>query len=191
MLNRGKNIIIVAPSGTGKSTLIKMLSEKYPNLKWSVSTTTRAKRAGEVEGRDYFYVSENKFTEMISGEMFVEWAKVHGNYYGTSKSFVENGLSNGLNLLFDLDLQGVDSFKKLFPHDTVVIFIKPPSIDVLAQRLLKRNTDSEEVIQRRLQSAEKEITRADDFDHTIVNNDLEEAFTDLVKIIDRVIKNEK
>ena len=183
----GKILVIVAPSGTGKSTLIKRLKDDFPILLESVSYTTRSIREGETNGKSYFFVSKDDFLEMKSKDEFLEWALVHGNYYGTSKSFVSQKLEEGEFILFDLDVQGTDSFKDYFGDKANVIFIAPPSVEVLEQRLRGRGTESEESLQVRLTNARNELKRQDDFDFKIINDDLERAYKDLKNIVTRIL----
>ena len=186
--DKGKIIVIVAPSGTGKSTLLARLKKEIPALKWSVSMTTRPQREGEVHGVDYFYASISEFEEKIKEDAFVEWAKVHSNYYGTEKKFIDEGIANGEFLLFDLDVQGCDSFKKIYGDDAKIIFIEPPSVEELEKRLLARATDDHAVIQERLNNAKKELKRADHFDYKVVNDDFDRAYADLKKVVMEIIE---
>ena len=185
---KGKLIIIVAPSGTGKSTLIVRLKNDFPELKESISYTTRSPRKGEIHGEQYFFISVDEFIKMRDQEQFLEWAEVHTNFYGTSKSFVEQKLNEGEALLFDIDVQGTDSFKTYFKDVAKAIFIAPPSIEVLKERLLTRGTDSDKVIDTRLENAKKEILRKDDFDFCVKNNDLEKAYTDLKRTVEEILR---
>ncbi len=175
----GKLIIIVAPSGAGKTTLIKRLRQDFPNLNWSISCTTRPARQGEVDGESYFFLSEQDFLQKRDQGEFVEWAQVHAHYYGTLRSYVNAVLEQGGLTLFDVDVQGADALKKNYPRQSLAFFIAPPSLEVLEQRLRKRGTDSDEVIQRRLTNAKHELTRQHDYDFLIVNENLEQAYQKL------------
>lgn len=188
MKKRGKIIVIVAPSGTGKSTLLSQVKEDISQLVWSISCTTRPQRAGEVDGKDYFFITTEDFEQKLANDEFVEWAKVHNNYYGTLKSFVDEGLESGKMLLFDLDVQGCDSIRKIYPDDTSIIFIEPPSVEELEMRLRKRATDDTGTINLRLFNAKKELERKNDYDFNVVNDDFERAFCDLKKIITSLIE---
>lgn len=187
MSRKGIIIVIVAPSGTGKSTLIERLKNDIPRLEWSVSYTTRPKRTGEVHGKDYFFIEESQFKAMIEREEFVEWAKVHSNYYGTSKSFVRQGLELGKTLLFDLDVQGCDEIKKEFKEDSHVIFIEPPSIEELEKRLRGRATDSNETIELRVSNAKSELLRKNDYDSLVMNDEVERAYQELKNLVNKLI----
>lgn len=184
----GKMIVICAPSGTGKSTLINRLKADHPELQWSVSCTTRPMRAGEVDGKDYHFIAVADFEKQIADGQFIEWAKVHSNYYGTSKIFVNKCLDSGHSMLFDLDVQGVDSMKRIYGKDANVIFIEPPSIEELEKRLVVRGTDKTEVIKERVANARRELTRKNDFDHLIMNDDVERAYKQLKSVVERILK---
>ncbi|MBT3235513.1 MAG: guanylate kinase [Bdellovibrionales bacterium] len=188
--SKGNIVVIVAPSGSGKSTLIKRLRQEIPSLKESVSHTTRPIRPGEVDGVNYFYIAKDEFEQKVESDDFLEWAKVHGNYYGTSKQFVDNEIANGHSILFDLDVQGSDSFRNYFGEKAKIIFIQPPSIEELEKRLMARDTESLEVIQIRLENARREITRKDDYDYCVVNNDLETAYQDLLSVVLTILGGE-
>lgn len=179
----GKLIVIVAPSGAGKSTLIKKLKEEFPQLKESVSYTTRPIRQGEVEGKSYFYIDLSTFQKMKDQSEFLEWAQVHSNYYGTSKKFVEEGLKRGDDLLFDLDVQGADSFKEYFGARAKAIFIAPPNLDTLRSRLRGRGTENTQVINLRLFNASSELDRKNDYDYLVLNDEFEVAYSELKRIV--------
>jgi guanylate kinase len=182
-MRKGKLIVIVAPSGSGKSTLIKRLRAEFPNLKESVSYTTRPMRKGEIDGLSYNFIDVDTFLKMREGGEFIEWAEVHGNYYGTSKKFVEERLAEGEDILFDLDVQGTDNMKVYFGERAQAIFIAPPSVDELESRLRGRGTESTGVINIRIMNSKKEILRKDDYDYCVVNDELEKAYTDLKNVI--------
>lgn len=184
----GKLIVIVAPSGTGKSTMIKRLKEDFPSLVESVSYTTRPIRNGEVHGKSYFFVSREEFLAKKDADEFLEWAEVHGNFYGTSKQFVESCLEEGKHLLFDLDVQGTDSMKNYFGTKANVIFISPPSVEELEKRLRNRGTEETHVINIRLMNARKELLRKNDFDFLIYNDDIEQAYKNLSEITAKILE---
>ena len=185
-MNRGKLIVIVAPSGTGKSTLLERLKQELP-LKWSVSCTTRAAREGEKDGVDYHFLTRDKFEALIDQDEFIEWAEVHQNYYGTRKSIVDKGLEQGDNLLFDLDVQGCDSMKHIYGDEAKVIFIEPPTVEDLELRLRQRATDSTAVIEIRLNNARNELKRKNDYDYNIVNDEIDRAYKELKTIVTKII----
>ncbi len=180
-------IVICAPSGTGKSTLLNRLKTDIPDLVWSVSCTTRAIRVGEIHGRDYFFIKAHNFEKQIADQEFIEWAKVHSNYYGTSKRFVNEGLANNWKMLFDLDVQGADAMKKIYGDQAQVIFIEPPSIEELEKRLRARGTDSDEVINERIKNARKELENKNKYDHLILNDDVDAAYQKLKTVVQRIL----
>ena len=180
-------IVICAPSGTGKSTLLNRLKLDIPELVWSVSCTTRAIRNGEVHGRDYYFIKTETFEDQIANDEFIEWAKVHSNYYGTSKRFVTEGLAHNRKMLFDLDVQGADAMKNIYGDEVQVIFIEPPSVEELEKRLRNRGTDSDKVILERVENARKELMRKLDFDQIILNDDVEKAYQNLKSLVQRMI----
>jgi guanylate kinase len=188
-MRKGKIIIIVAPSGSGKSTLIKRLKVDLPELLESVSFTTRGIRDGEINGASYNFINSEEFEAKIKTNDFLEWAKVHGNYYGTSKEFVEQQLSAGKNLLFDLDIQGTDSFKNYFCQEANAIFIEPPSMEELERRLRGRGTDSTGTINLRVNNSKQEILRKNDYDYCIVNDELERAYNELKSIVKGILES--
>ena len=183
----GKLIVIVAPSGTGKSTMIKRLKTDFPSLLESVSYTTRPIRPGEVDGKSYFFINREIFEKMIEQNEFLEWANVHGNYYGTSKKFVEESIESGNHLLFDLDVQGTDSMKAYFKDRAKAIFIAPPSVEELEKRLRNRGTETTQVINVRLMNAKKELLRKNDYDFMVYNDDIENAYENLKNITQSIL----
>jgi guanylate kinase len=189
MEKQGKIIVIVAPSGTGKSTLIKRIKDHFPVLRESVSYTTRKPREGEVDGVAYNFVSEEDFLKMRDNNEFLEWAEVHGNYYGTNKNFVQSQLDQGQCVLFDLDVQGTDEMKKYFGDQAQVVFIAPPSIEELEKRLTNRGTESEESLSIRLNNAKNELKRKDDYDFCVINDDLERAYSRLKDVFEGIINS--
>lgn len=178
-----KLVIIAAPSGTGKTTLCTRLLRDIPELMLSVSMTTRAPRGEEKHGEHYFFVTHEEFQARINQNGFAEWAHVHGNFYGTSRDFVEKAFQAGKSLLLDIDVQGADQLKVSYPEDTLRIFLEPPSKEELERRLRTRGTDSEESIQKRLKAVELEMAKKHHFDHAIVNDDLEKAYLQLSGIV--------
>ncbi len=173
--------IISAPSGTGKTTLSKELIDFFPRLRQSVSFTTRPMRAGEVDGRDYHFVSPETFDDMVRDGAFAEWAEVHGNRYGTSLQTLEEARRAGLDLLLDIDCQGAAQIRRSYRRG-VFIFILPPSFEELERRLLGRQTDTAEVIERRIFNARREVREAVWYDYIVVNEDLGAASADLKAI---------
>ena len=184
-MNRGSNafaIVVSGPSGVGKSTLERRLVEADPMLVSSISTTTRSPRDGEKTGRDYFFVDRDVFEHMKQQEL-VEWAEVHGEYYGTPRRFVENEISNGRDVLLNIDVQGGIRVKKVFP-DAVMIFIFPPSFETLKERIHRRGDDESIDIDTRMKNAIEEINASDQYDYLIVNDDLDEAVRQIQAVID-------
>jgi guanylate kinase len=179
---QGLLIVITAPSGAGKSSLIAAALKADPALRLSVSYTTRSPRASEQDGREYHFVSENVFLEMLERGEFLESAEVHGFRYGTSEAAINRELAAKHDLILEIDWQGAQQVRRLFP-DCIGIFILPPSIDELERRMQKRGQDSEEVIRRRMAVARDEISHSPEFDYAIINKDFEEASQDLLAII--------
>ncbi len=179
---RGIIFVFSAPSGTGKTTLCRMVLDTFPEMRLSVSYTTRRPRANEQDGRDYHFVSEERFREMIEREEFIEWAEVHGHLYGTSKYELDRMLSKGFDLILDIDVQGARRIKNS-GVEGVFIFLSPPSLEVCRQRLEKRGLDSKKEIERRLKNARDEISEAFWYDYIIINDSLEDAFEKLKSII--------
>lgn len=176
-VDRGVLAIVSSPSGAGKTTLTRrLLAEFHPRLEFSVSHTTRPMRPGEVEGRDYHFVTPARFQEMIERGEFAEHAYVHRNRYGTAQAPVEAALARGNDMIFDVDWQGADALSARWPEDSLKIFILPPSLDALAARLRTRATDDPSVIAQRLEKALEELGHFEEYRHLIVNDDLERAY---------------
>ncbi|MFQ3243710.1 MAG: guanylate kinase [Arenicella sp.] len=178
----GKLFIISAPSGAGKTSLARALIENAANAKMSVSHTTRPRRASEVEGVDYFFVSKAQFLNMVDDNTFLEYAEVYGNYYGTSRNAVEQMLAQGVNVLLDIDWQGARLVRKEMPQ-AVSISILPPSIEELERRLRRRGSDSEDVIKSRMRKALDEMQHSDESDFQVLNDDFNLALNDLTLIL--------
>jgi guanylate kinase len=183
MENDGLVIVISAPSGAGKTTLCKELIKKKPNLKFSISCTTRPARKGEKNGKDYFFITKTKFFEMIRGKKFAEWAKVHDFYYGTPKQYIEKHLRNGKDVLLDIDVQGGVKILRKYPK-AVLIFVMTPSFRVLEQRLRKRKKDSPSVILKRLKNAKRELGFMPHYSYLIINDRVDAAVKRLQNIVE-------
>ena len=178
----GNLYVVAAPSGAGKSSLVKALMEVDAGVKASISHTTRAPRGQEVDGREYFFVDNATFDTMVANQDFLEWAQVHGNRYGTSRQAVEQRLSEGGDVLLEIDYQGALQIKQIFPH-AVLVFVLPPSWEELRSRLQRRGEDSAETIEQRLVNAEQEMAQAVKFDFVIINELFERALFDLKSIV--------
>ena len=180
---KGLILILSSPSGAGKTTLAKKIADKDSNFKISVSYTTRTPRPNEVNGVDYNFVSIDDFQDLSNQNKFLEEAKVFGNYYGTLKGPIEKDLLNGVDYLFDIDWQGTEQVKKLMPLDIVPIFILPPSIEHLEDRLKKREEQNQELVKERMKMAKGEITHWKDYKYIVVNEDIENCFSQINLII--------
>ena len=178
--HRGSVFVVSAPSGTGKSTLSQRLVQSVPGLIFSISFTTRAPRPGEVDGKDYFFITDAKFDEMVARGEFVEWVEVYGRKYGTGRTWLESVLSTGQDVLLDIETTGAMNLRQAIP-DAHMIFILPPSARILESRL--RGKDSEEQIRMRMQHARHELELFEAYDHLIVNEDLEKAYRGFEAII--------
>jgi len=174
--------VVSSPSGGGKGTLIRRMLDVVPDLSYSVSYTTRAPRNGEVNGREYFFVDRNRFEEMIASDEFLEWANVHGHLYGTARSQVENEIGAGRDIVLEVDVQGAASVRRL-RVDSVSIFILPPSLETLRERLIARGTDSPEELIVRLRNAPQELSQYSTFDYVIFNDQIDRASTQLASIV--------
>ena len=176
-------IILSAPSGAGKSTLCRQLQRHFNDLVYSVSHTTRAPRAGEIQGRDYFFTSQQEFEAGIREQRWAEWAEVHGHFYGTSARQIERALTAGKIVLMDIDVQGMRQIKQRFPQ-ALTVFILPPSLEELERRLRQRDTDDAQTIALRLKNALAEMAQKDDFDCSLVNDDLNQAADTLIGLVE-------
>lgn len=175
-------LVLSAPSGTGKTTLAHRLKKELPDSVFSISCTTRPPRGSERDGVDYIFLSEAKFRQMVQEDAFAEWAEVHGHFYGTPRSTVEEAMEQGKLALFDIDVQGGEQIKQRYPM-AVTVLVLPPSQEELERRLRGRGTDSHATIERRLLAARSEIRRGRSFDYRVINDDLETALEDLKAIV--------
>ncbi len=183
-----KLFVISGPSGAGKGTLVARVRERHPHLGLTVSATTREPREGEIDGTSYYFLSDEEFSRRVSEGEFVEWAHVHGHSYGTLVSEVTSKLDAGSSLILEIDVQGAFQVKERFP-DAVLIFIKPPSLSVLQQRLVGRGTETAESVATRMANAEREMVLADRYDEVIVNDDLDSATDELLRVIQKHERN--
>lgn len=179
----GHIFVISAPSGAGKTTLRRAALNRLPDISYSVSYTTRLPRPGEVDGRDYAFISSAEFEEGIDTGRWAEWAQVHGNYYGTSAEVLHRAVATGRDILLDIDVQGARQIRSRFSQ-SVTIFIMPPSLDTLVKRLQARGTDDPEAMALRLRNAREEMAQKDAYDHVIVNDRLETAVEELIGVIE-------
>ncbi len=176
-------IVLSAPSGAGKSTICQRLVAEFPQIRLSISTTTRPRRPAETDGVHYHFVSQQVFEQKITRNEFAEWAEVHGNRYGTAVATIEGFLKQGKHVLFDIDVQGAMNLRKRYGKRTLLIFILPPSMEELRSRLEGRKSDSPAVIEKRMQNAYSEVGWSKTFDHQITNDNLERAYAELVQIL--------
>ena len=181
-MNRGALFVVSAPSGAGKTTLIRRAMERLPGLHFSVSHTTRPHRDGEREAEDYFFISVEAFQTMIREDRFLEWARVHDNFYGTSRAGVEERLERGEDVILDIDVQGASQVKDRVP-ESVHVLVFPPSYGVLRNRLISRGSDQAETVERRLLNAKAELNRFPMYDYVIINEEIGAAVNDLVSIL--------
>ena len=178
----GKLFILSAPSGTGKTSLTKSLLRENINLLLSISYTSRPIRSGEVEGHDYYFVERNIFGKMLENGEFIESAEVYGNLYGTSQKWINESIDSGKDVLLEIDSQGAEQVRKIF-SDAISIFVLPPSLEALENRLKDRNQDSKEVIAKRMAAAKEEISHVSEYDYVIINDNMDIALRDLVCVV--------
>lgn len=184
----GKMFIFTAPSGAGKTTIVKHLLSKYNNLGFSVSATTRSKRDYEVDGKDYYFLSIEDFKNKVANGEFIEWEEVyHDQYYGTLKSEVERVWSLGQHLVFDIDVRGAENIKKLYKKQCMSVFVRPPSVSTLIERLTSRNTETPESLEKRIHKVKKEMTFENSFDIVLVNDLLDISLIEAEHIVDTFI----
>ncbi len=186
---RGKVIVVSAPSGSGKTTIVKYLLSEFPELVFSVSATTRKPRKGETHGKEYFFISEEEFKKKIEENQFVEWEKFYDYYYGTLREYVDKNLDEGKFVVLELDVKGALNIKKQY-SDAKLIFIAPPSIEELKKRLKQRNTETEEDFRKRIERAEMEMSYKDKFDYVVINDNLDEAKQNAKKIIENILRGD-
>lgn len=185
---KGKIFVISAPSGAGKTTILKEVLSEYPGLVLSISATTRPPRPNEVHGKDYFFLSVEQFLSRVNNHDFIEWEKFYDYYYGTLKSFVNDTLDLGKSIIFEVDVKGALSIKNVFPSANL-IFIDPPSVEELKRRLAARNTECEADFKKRIERAELELSFKNKFDYVVVNSEIETAVKNVKKIIKNVLED--
>jgi guanylate kinase len=180
-------IVISGPSGSGKGTIIKEVIKKIPELIYSVSYTTRPKREGEIEGKDYFFISKDEFEKLIDEDFFIEWAKVYDYYYGTSKEFVLNNLNDNRDVILEIEIQGAKKIREIYDKKNVIfIFIAPPDFKELERRIMNRKRgETEEEIKKRMDFAKKEIEESKNYDYIIINDNINKAVKKIVNIINK------
>jgi guanylate kinase len=182
-MSRGTLIVVSAPSGAGKTTIVKAMLAKYPSFLFSVSATTRPKRESEIDGSDYFFLQRQEFERRVNTGQLVEWEEIYGNLYGTLRSEVDKALSVGKVMLFDIDVKGGLSIKRAYPDDSVLIFIRPPSIEILEARLRGRRTEDEVTFRRRMDRVAMEMSLAATFDYQVINDDLQAAIAEVDRLV--------
>lgn len=185
-VERGKILVVSAPSGAGKTTIVQNVLKYFPEIVFSVSATTRKKRENEIDGVHYFFISEDEFKQKIENNEFVEWERFYDYYYGTFKSFVEETISAGKNILLEVDVKGALAIKRIYP-EAKLIYILPPSLEVLENRLKSRQTENEEDLKKRLERSKMELDMKDKFDNLVVNNNLEYAISEMKSLINNII----
>jgi guanylate kinase len=187
--NKGKIIAISSPSGGGKTSVVKQVLKDFPEIIFSVSVTTRPKRSNEVDGADYFFVNDEEFERKIKNDEFIEWERFYDYYYGTLKSFVIDNIGKGKSVLFEVDVKGALSLKKIYP-ESILIFIDPPTVEVLVKRLKNRNTENPVDLQKRIDRAKMELSHKQDFDYIFVNDELHKVYKSVKELIKEIINKE-
>jgi guanylate kinase len=186
---KGHIFVVSAPSGAGKTTIVKSILKDIPELAFSISATTRRKRENERDGFDYHFISEEAFRKKIEENGFVEWEKFYDYYYGTPKGFIDDKINNGISVLLEVDVKGALSIKTIYP-DAILIYIYPPSFEVLVERLKNRRTEDETDFKKRVERAKMELSHKDKFDYLVVNNDLNIAIPQVKSLIKKIISKE-
>ncbi len=190
MTNKARLFVFSAPSGSGKTTIVRNILKEFPDFVFSVSATTRKRRNVEKDGIDYYFISEDQFVKKIENNEFAEWEKFYDYYYGTLKKLVDDNISKGLTTVFEVDVKGALSIKRVYPFATL-IFIAPPGIEELKERLIKRNTESDEDLKKRIERAEMELGFKDQFDYVVTNINLEQAKIEVKEIIESELSKEE
>ena len=188
-IEKGHIFVVSAPSGAGKTTIVKSILKDIPELAFSISATTRRKRENERDGFDYHFISEEAFRKKIEENGFVEWEKFYDYYYGTPKGFIDDKINNGISVLLEVDVKGALSIKTIYP-DAILIYIYPPSFEVLVERLKNRRTEDETDFKKRVERAKMELSHKDKFDYLVVNNDLNIATSQVKNFIKYIINKE-
>ena len=186
---KGEIFAVSAPSGGGKTTIVKKILEKYPEIIFSISATTRPKRENEVEEKEYYFINEKKFKDTIDNNKFVEWEKFYDYYYGTFKNYIDDNIIKGKSVLLEIDVKGALSIKKIYP-DSHLLYIMPPSFDELVKRLKNRKTETEEDLNKRIERAKMELSQKDKFDYIIMNNNLNKAILETLILIKNILGKE-
>ena len=187
---KGEVIAVSAPSGGGKTTIVKKILKLYPEIIFSVSATTRPRRDNETDGVEYFFISEDEFKNRVDKNEFVEWEKFYDYYYGTFKRFINDNINSGKSVLLEIDVKGALSIKRIYP-ESHLIFIMPPSYDELIQRLRNRQTETEGDFQKRIERAKMELSHKDQFDYIVINDKLENAVEETSDLIKKIVNKEK
>jgi len=188
-IEKGHIFVVSAPSGAGKTTIVKSILKDIPELAFSISSTTRKKRENETDGTDYHFISEKDFLRRIEKNEFVEWEKFYDYYYGTPKGFIDEKINNGISVLLEVDVKGALSIKAIYP-EAILVYIYPPSFEVLVERLKNRKTEDEIDFKKRIERAKMELSQKDKFDYLVVNNDLNTAIIEVKNLIKKIINKE-
>lgn len=189
MIEKGKIIAVSAPSGAGKSTILKCVLSSFPEIVFSISATTRPKRDSETNGKEYFFISEESFKDKVEKNEFIEWEKFYDYYYGTLRTFIDENVEKGKTVLLEIDVLGALEVKRIYP-ESALVYILPPSLEALETRLLNRKTENKIDLQKRLERAKFELGFKDKFDYIVENTDLEKAINDTISLVNKIIQKE-